>query len=73
MSTLMTLHAPEFSPSARTSPAPLGCASNPRVPRADHEAISRRLKVVLLRDLVSQGLYRVPTDALAERLLPLFR
>lgn len=47
----------------------------PRVPPAeaapvDPEAVRRALRVRLLRDLVSHGLYQVPTDALAERLLP---
>lgn len=37
---------------------------------ADPEAVRRALRVRLLRDLVSHGLYQVPTDALAERLLP---
>ena len=49
-----TLHA---SPTADLSPS-------------DPEAARRVLKIRLLRDLVSHGLYRVPTDALAERLGP---
>ena len=37
---------------------------------ADDLAIIRRqLRIRLLRDLVSNGLYRVPTEALAERLV----
>lgn len=33
------------------------------------DAVRRRLRVRLLQDLVSRGLYRVPTEALAERLV----
>jgi hypothetical protein len=33
----------------------------------------RRLRVKLLRDLVSNGLYRIPTRELAERLVPVLR
>ena len=32
----------------------------------------RKLRVRLLRDLVSNGLYRVPVDALADRLAVVF-
>ena len=35
----------------------------------DVAAIRRQLRIDLLRDLVSSGLYRVSTDVLAERLM----
>jgi hypothetical protein len=39
-------------------------------PSADDVALVRRqARLRLLRDLVSNGLYRVPTEALAERLV----
>lgn len=39
-------------------------------PSADDLAVVRRdLRIRLLRDLVSNGLYRVSTEALAERLI----
>jgi hypothetical protein len=54
----MTPHAPAcVPPAAEAAPT-------------DPEAIRRALRVRLLRDLVSNGLYQVPTEALAERLLP---
>lgn len=38
-------------------------------PASDQCQARRRLRVRLLRDLVSQGLYHVPVDLLADRLL----
>jgi hypothetical protein len=40
---------------------------------ADSEAARRALRVRLLRDLVSNGLYRIRIEELAERLVPVLR
>lgn len=52
------------TPTPQLPPVPVEAAPRTR------EAARRALRVRLLRDLVGNGLYRVPTDALAERLVP---
>ena len=51
-------------------------ASQPQLPPvpveaapADRDAARRALRVRLLRDLIANGLYQIPTEALAERLV----
>lgn len=56
----MTPHA---APPPDLPPVPVEAAP------ADREAARRALRIRLLRDLVNNGLYQVPTEALAERLV----
>jgi hypothetical protein len=58
----MTTFAERNDPAAGLPAGPSSCT--------DLEAERRRLKVRLLRDLVSNGLYRVRMDELVDRLLP---
>lgn len=66
MNRVMTpLAAPQ--PHSSLPPVPVEAAP------ADRAAARRALRVRLLRDLVSNGLYQVPTQALVDRLLPVLR
>ena len=56
-----------MSPNA-ANPSPLPTVPAEAAP-VEREAARRALRVRLLRDLVSHGLYRVDRDALAERLV----
>lgn len=62
MTPFSSSHAPSALPPVPVEAAP-----------ADRAAARRALRVRLLRDLVSNGLYQVPTAALAERLVPVLR
>ena len=61
----MPSHVPPVHQAAPPHPAP------PQTP--DLEARRRALRVRLLRDLVENGLYKVPVEALADRLMSVLR
>jgi hypothetical protein len=72
----MALHVPNlvvqdrdggFPPAAPTLNGPFTPSVEPSPPMNLDQA-RRRLRVRLLHDLVSRGLYRIPMEALAERL-----
>ena len=74
----MTLQVLESAASTPTQSASQASSGPPREgsqglsgepSRDDIAAIRRQLRIELLRDLVSSGLYRVSTDVLAERLM----
>lgn len=55
------------TPPTQLPPVPIEAAP------ADRDAARRALRIRLLRDLVQNGLYQVPTAQLAERLIPVLR
>lgn len=72
---LDSVASPSSRPLGPADAGPPGSARRPEQqassePSADDVALVRRqLRIRLLRDLVSNGLYQVPTEALADRLI----